>query len=96
MSVTDLAAGFITAAAIKGPCRVATPGVNITLNGLAVLDAITLIDGDRVLVKDQTAKHENGIWIARAGNWERAPATKTLVSRSQKGRRKAALLRFRR
>jgi len=72
MSVTDLAAGFITAAAIKGPCRVATPGVNITLNGLAVLDAITLIDGDRVLVKDQTAKHENGIWIARAGNWERA------------------------
>ncbi|WP_155982283.1 hypothetical protein [Xanthobacter sp. 126] len=72
MGMTDLAAGFITAAAIKGPCRVATPGVNITLNGLAVLDAITLIDGDRVLVKDQTAKHENGIWIARAGNWERA------------------------
>ena len=72
MGMTDLAAGFITAAAIKGPCRVATPGVNITLNGLAVLDSITLIDGDRVLVKDQTAKHENGIWIARAGNWERA------------------------
>ncbi|MFG1245722.1 hypothetical protein [Xanthobacter flavus] len=46
--------------------------MNIALNGLAVLDAITLIDGDRVLVKDQTAKHENGIWIARAGNWERA------------------------
>lgn len=72
MGMTDLAAGFITAAAIKGPCRVATPGVNIALKGLAVLDAITLIDGDRVLVKDQTAKHENGIWIARAGNWERA------------------------
>lgn len=72
MAIIDLAAGFITAAAIKGPCRVATPGVSIALNGLAVLDAITLIDGDRVLVKDQTAKHENGIWIARAENWERA------------------------
>ena len=72
MGMTDLAAGFITAAAIKAPCRVATPGLNIALSGLAVLDAVTLADGMRVLVKDQTAKHENGIWIARAGNWERA------------------------
>lgn len=72
MGMTDLAAGFITAAAIKGPCRVATPGVNIALAGLVVLDSITLIDGDRVLVKNQDAQHENGIWIARAGIWERA------------------------
>lgn len=72
MSMTDIAAGFVTAAAIKAPCRVATPGTNVDLAGTYVLDSITLVAGDRVLVKDQDNAYENGIYVAAANNWARA------------------------
>lgn len=72
MAITDIAAGFVTAAAIKAPVRVATPGTAAELQGLYALDGITLVDGDRVLVKNQTNSYENGIYIARSGMWERA------------------------
>lgn len=55
----------------KAPCRVATTGP-ITLAGLQVIDGVQLVDGDRVLVKNQSDKTENGIYDASTGNWSRS------------------------
>lgn len=57
--------------AIKTPCRAATTA-NITLNGLQTIDGITLVDAERVLVKNQTDTSLNGIYNASSGNWTRA------------------------
>lgn len=60
--------------AIKTPVRVATVGANINLQtiGLAVLDGVQLVAGDRVLVKDQTDQTTNGIYNASSGVWAAA------------------------
>lgn len=51
------------------PCRAATTA-NITtstaLNNGDSLDGVTLADGDRVLVKDQSTASQNGIWVVDA------------------------------
>lgn len=56
---------------IKNPVKVATTE-NIVLTGLPVIDGYQVNAGDRVLVKDQTDKTENGIYVARIGDWDRA------------------------
>jgi len=52
---------------VKASVKAATTGSNITistaLNSGDTLDGISLSNGDRVLVKDQTDKTENGIWV---------------------------------
>lgn len=63
--------GVTGGAAFKLPCRVATTA-NITLAGLQGIDGLTLVQGERVLVKDQTVPAENGIYNADLGNWTRA------------------------
>lgn len=68
---TDRIDGLTTSVAIKAPCRVATTA-NITLSGLQTIDGVTVEAGDRVLVKNQTAAAENGIWIAQSTAWSRA------------------------
>ncbi len=45
---------------------------NISLSGLQTIDGYTLSSSDRVLVKDQTDKTANGIYVAAAGAWSRA------------------------
>jgi hypothetical protein len=51
---------------------VATTG-NITLSGPQSIDGVGVGGGaQRVLVKDQTAPAENGIWVASVGGWSRA------------------------
>jgi len=41
--------------------------------GPTTLDTIALIDGDRILVKNQTNQDENGIWVRTSANtWDRA------------------------
>jgi len=60
----------------KQSVRVATTA-NIALAGLQVLDGVTLLAGDRVLVKNQTVAKDNGIWIAAAPAWVRAPDADT-------------------
>jgi len=55
----------------KQSVRVATAG-NIALTGLQTIDGVVLAAGDRVLVKDQTAAKDNGIYIAAGGVWTRA------------------------
>jgi hypothetical protein len=65
----SLAAGLHTVAAAV----VATTG-NLTypFTGNQSIDGITTFDYMRILVKDQTNKVQNGIWIASASTWTRA------------------------
>jgi len=55
----------------KDSVRVATTA-NTALSGLLTIDGITLVANDRVLVKNQTAPAENGIYVAASGAWTRA------------------------
>src|SRR5262245_21200703 len=55
----------------KDTVRVASTA-NVALTGLAAIDGVTPIAGDRVLLKNQTAPAENGIWSASSGAWVRA------------------------
>lgn len=55
----------------KAPVRVATTA-NITLSGAQTIDGVSVIAGDRILVKNQTAGSGNGIYLAASGAWTRA------------------------
>jgi len=55
----------------KNSVRVATTA-NIALSGTQTIDGIAVVDGDRVLVKNQIAAAENGIYIASSLAWKRA------------------------
>lgn len=55
----------------KASVRAATTA-NITRSGTQTIDGVALIAGDRVLVKNQTAPAENGIFVVAAGAWSRA------------------------
>lgn len=57
---------------IKESVRVMTVG-NIALSGVQTIDGVTLIAGDRVLVKDQIAGQDNGIYVVASGAWQRSP-----------------------
>jgi len=60
----------------KQPVLCATT-VNITLSGLQTLDGVTVVAGDRVLVKNQSTASQNGIYLASATAWSRAPDADT-------------------
>lgn len=55
----------------KQSVRVATTA-NIALTGLQSVDGVALAVGDRVLVKNQNAAKDNGIWVAAVAGWSRA------------------------
>ena len=55
---------------VKASVRCATTG-NIALSGEQTIDGV-LTTADRVLVKNQTAPAENGIYVSAAGAWTRA------------------------
>lgn len=59
-----------TSAAVKVPCRAGTLG-NIALSGLQTIDGVDLVEGDRILVKDQTNATENGIYVVQSTSWYR-------------------------
>jgi len=50
---------------------VAATTTNITLSGTQTIDGVSVIAGDRVLVKDQTTTANNGIYLCAAGSWTR-------------------------
>lgn len=52
----------------KAPVLTATSG-NITLSGLQTINGVTVVAGDRVLVKDQSTASQNGIYTASASAW---------------------------
>lgn len=56
----------------KAPVNAATTA-NLTLSAEQTVDGVALVDGNRVLVKDQSTAAENGIYIVRTGAWDRAP-----------------------
>lgn len=56
---------------VKQSVRVATTA-NITLSGTQTIDGVSVIAGDRVLVKDQSTGSQNGIYVVAAGAWSRA------------------------
>ena len=45
---------------------------NLTLSGTQTVDGIAMLADDRILVKDQTDKKENGIYLVKAGAWSRS------------------------
>lgn len=55
----------------KQPVRAATTA-NITLSGAQTIDGVSLVAGDRVLVKNQTTASANGIYVVATGTWARA------------------------
>jgi hypothetical protein len=42
-----------------------------TLSGLQTVDGVTLVAGNRVMIKNQTLSAENGIYLVSAGSWTR-------------------------
>lgn len=61
---------------VKASVVAATTG-NITLSGLQNIDGISVTAGQRVLVKNQDAPAENGIYIASASAWTRSSDANT-------------------
>ena len=55
----------------KASCKAASTG-NLSLTGAQTIDGVSVVAGDRVLVKDQTSGEENGIYVAAVGAWSRA------------------------
>jgi hypothetical protein len=66
----------VTGLTWKNATAVATTG-NITLSGLQVIDGYSVLANDRVLVKNQTAATDNGIYVASSSAWSRASDTNT-------------------
>lgn len=60
----------------KASCAAATTG-NVTLSGTQTIDGYALTAGQRVLVKDQSAAADNGIYVVAAGSWSRAADANT-------------------
>ena len=57
---------------VKDSVRAATTA-NITLSGTQTVDGVSLVAGDRVLVKNQSTASENGIYVVvSGGSWTRA------------------------
>lgn len=61
---------------VKASVRAATTA-NITLSGAQTIDGVSIIAGDRVLVKNQTAQADNGIYVAASGAWARSADANT-------------------
>ena len=68
---TDTIDGLTTSVAVKAPCLVATTAA-ITLSGEQTIDGISVVEGDRVLVKDQADATSNGIYTCAETTWSRA------------------------
>ena len=61
---------------VKASVRVATTA-NITLSGAQTIDGVVVSAGDRVLVKNQTAGAQNGIYDVAVGAWTRSTDSDT-------------------
>ena len=77
ITATDAATRGYVDAAVNGTdwkqsVRCASTANIATLSGLLTIDGITVVAGDRVLVKDQTTGSANGIYVAASGAWARA------------------------
>jgi hypothetical protein len=46
---------------------------NLTLSAAQTIDGVAVVAGNVVLVKNQSTASQNGLYICRAGTWERSP-----------------------
>ena len=65
--VDGVASGLDAKASVR-----AASTANLTLSGTQTVDGVALVANDRVLVKDQSAPAQNGIYVVAAGAWTRA------------------------
>ena len=56
----------------KQAVRAATTANITSLSGTLTIDGVSLVVGDRVLVKNQTAQAQNGIYVVASGSWTRS------------------------
>lgn len=63
---------FVDPSRALGAVRAATTSSTITLSGRQTIDGVALDLGDRVLVKNQTAPAENGVYVVSNFVWNRA------------------------
>jgi len=54
----------------KASCVAATTA-DITLSGAQTIDGVSIVAGNRVLVKNQTLSQNNGIYLCASGGWTR-------------------------
>ena len=66
--VDSVATGLEAHAAV---CVATTANITYPFSTLLTIDGVTLSNGDRVLVKNQTTGWQNGIWSASTGTWGR-------------------------
>jgi len=69
--VTDYVAAELAKLDAKQSVRAATTAA-ITLSGAQTVDGVALVAGDLVLVKDQAAGKDNGLYTVANGAWTRA------------------------
>lgn len=70
-NLIDRLNGVLSSVAIKAPVKAATTA-NVTLAGEQTIDGVSLLTGDRVLVKNQTSASENGVYVVDTSSWDRA------------------------
>lgn len=70
-TATSILDGLSASVAVKAPVKAAST-VNLTLSGEQTIDGVSCIEGDRVLVKDQSTASENGIYVVSTGSWTRS------------------------
>lgn len=68
---------YMPDAAYKKSVKAATT-TNITLSAPQTIDTVSVVAGDRVLVKNQSAPAENGIYVVQAAAWTRATDADTI------------------
>jgi hypothetical protein len=68
---SNMFSGSPTQLDYKQSVRCATTA-SITLSGLQTIDGISVVDLDRVLVKDQGTASQNGIYVVSTGAWARS------------------------
>jgi hypothetical protein len=68
---SSIAGSPFPAAQTKLPVKVVTT-TNIVLSAPQVIQGVSLVAGDRVLVNGQAIGTDNGIWVVQAGAWTRA------------------------
>lgn len=73
MGQVDRTMGLVGNIAFKAPCLLATTAsLGANMAGLAVIDGVQTVAGDRVLRKNDANAILNGIWVADTGVWNRA------------------------
>lgn len=70
-TIAQLRAQILLGAHLK-QVKAATTANIVSLSTLLTVDGITLLEGDRVLVKNQSSAIDNGIYVASTGAWARA------------------------